>query len=111
MISRARPEDSSPPTPVLDVRPAGDDLIEAAMTFMAAQPGAPRRVLDAHRKLGDGRCSRCRLQSTRWPCFVAAIALMIEQRIPSTERLQRRPALGVDRTSDTIRPLSVLPWS
>jgi len=55
-----------------------EDLIAVATTFMAHQPGAAQRALARHTPLPDGRCSGCPHPTTRWPCFVAAIALRVE---------------------------------
>ena len=47
---------------------------EAAVRFVADQPGGPARTLALHRRLPDGICGGCLSRWTPWPCTAAAIA-------------------------------------
>lgn len=55
-------------------RAAAAECIEVAARFLAAQPGAADRVLAAHRRAPDGRCTGCGSRRVRWPCSTAVIA-------------------------------------
>lgn len=55
-------------------------VIEAAVDFLASEPGRADRALAKHRKLADGLCAGCLTSLTRWPCPIANIALMAQAR-------------------------------
>jgi hypothetical protein len=62
-----------------DDRPAP---VDAAIAFVAAQPGGPERLLRRHRGSSSGLCTGCLTQPTRYPCQVARIALNAQARAP-----------------------------
>jgi hypothetical protein len=63
---------SLPPHPVLE----GNDPITVAVAFVAGQNDGPGKILRLHARGPDGYCSTCRVRPVRWPCPVAAIALL-----------------------------------
>jgi hypothetical protein len=55
--------------------------VESAIRFIAEQFGGPGRVLAHHRTTGSGLCAACAsVRHVRWPCTLAAMALLAEQR-------------------------------
>ncbi len=48
--------------------------VEAAIAFVAAQPGGALRLLRKHRRGSDGYCVGCVAVPTKWPCTAARIA-------------------------------------
>lgn len=63
---------SVPPHPVLE----GNDPIKVAIAFVAGQNDGPEKILRLHARGPDAYCSTCRVRPVRWPCPVAAIALL-----------------------------------
>lgn len=49
--------------------------IEAAATYLAAQPAAVQRAMATHTRGPTGRCVGCGNTSPRWPCAIAVSAL------------------------------------
>jgi hypothetical protein len=57
------------------------DPVEFAIRFIAEQFGGPGRVLARHRTTAGGLCSACSsVRPVRWPCVIASMALLAEQR-------------------------------
>ena len=57
------------------------DQVESAIRFIAEQFGGPGRVLAHHRTTGSGLCAACStVGHVRWPCPLAVMALLAEQR-------------------------------
>jgi hypothetical protein len=57
------------------------DPVHSAIRFIADQFGGPGRVLAHHRTTGSGLCAACSsVRPIRWPCSIAAMALLAEQR-------------------------------
>jgi hypothetical protein len=54
--------------------PPGRTSFDAAVDFVADQPGGPERTLALHHRLADGYCAGCLSRPTPWPCTAAAIA-------------------------------------
>jgi len=68
-------------TEVLNLMPSDSfgteetDPIESGAQFMAAQVGAPDRILAKHTRRDDGRCAECSTRTlVTWPCTLANIA-------------------------------------
>ena len=53
----------------------GPSAVEAAVHFVANQPGGARRILLAHDRRRDGTCGGCLTSPVSWPCVVSVIAL------------------------------------
>jgi hypothetical protein len=47
---------------------------EAAVRFIADQPGGAERTLAQHHRLPDGTCAGCLTGPSSWPCTAAVIA-------------------------------------
>jgi hypothetical protein len=58
--------------------PSEHNIVDLAIAFMSAEPGAAQRALARHRRLRDGQCSGCIHARTQWPCFAATVALRVE---------------------------------
>lgn len=56
-------------------REPDDELMAAAVVFLARQREGVERILATHRRLRGGSCAACVYRSTTWPCFVASVAL------------------------------------
>jgi hypothetical protein len=52
----------------------GRSAVEAAIRFVAGQPGGARRILLDHHRRGDGMCAGCLTVPVAWPCVVGVIA-------------------------------------
>ena len=50
------------------------DVVEAAVRFVAGQPGGARRILLEHHRRADGTCAGCLTVPVAWPCVVGVIA-------------------------------------
>ena len=48
--------------------------VEAAIWFVAGQPGGARRILLQHHRRDDGQCAGCLTVPVSWPCVVGVIA-------------------------------------
>lgn len=56
------------------------DPVHSAIRFIADQFGGPGRVLAHHRTTANGLCAACSsARPVRWPCSIAAMALLAEQ--------------------------------
>lgn len=53
----------------------GPAAVDAAIEFVAQQPGGARRILLAHDRRRDGTCGGCLTSPVAWPCVVSIIAL------------------------------------
>lgn len=58
----------------VDDRGPAPSAIDAAVQFVALQPGGARRILLEHDRRRDGTCAGCRTSPVTWPCVVGAIA-------------------------------------
>jgi len=52
----------------------GPSAVEAAIRFVAGQPGGARRILLEHHRRADGMCAGCLTVPVAWPCVVGVIA-------------------------------------
>jgi hypothetical protein len=52
----------------------GRSAVEAAIRFVAGQPGGARRILLDHHRRDDGMCAGCLTVPVSWPCVVGVIA-------------------------------------
>ena len=52
----------------------GRSAVEAAIRFVAGQPGGARRILLNHHRRDDGMCAGCLTVPVSWPCVVGVIA-------------------------------------
>jgi hypothetical protein len=50
------------------------NAVEAAIVFVAEQPGGARRILLEHHRRDDGMCAGCLTVPVPWPCVVGVIA-------------------------------------
>lgn len=57
-----------------DVSIEGPSVVDAAVRFVALQPGGARRILHEHRRREDGTCAGCLTSPVTWPCVVGMIA-------------------------------------
>ena len=48
--------------------------VEAAIRFVAEQPGGARRILLEHHRRDDNMCGGCLTVPVSWPCVVGVIA-------------------------------------
>ena len=55
-------------------RTDGWEVVEAAVRFVALQPGGARKILVEHHRRGDGCCAGCLTSPVTWPCVVGVIA-------------------------------------
>jgi hypothetical protein len=53
---------------------SGRSAVEAAIRFVAGQPGGARRILLQHHRRADGMCAGCLTVPVSWPCVVGVIA-------------------------------------
>ena len=53
---------------------SGRSAVEAAIRFVAGQPGGARRILLQHHRRADGMCAGCLTVPVAWPCVVGVIA-------------------------------------
>jgi len=53
---------------------SGRSAVEAAIRFVAGQPGGARRILLQHHRRVDGMCAGCLTVPVAWPCVVGVIA-------------------------------------
>ena len=52
----------------------GPTAVDAAVRFVAMQPGGARRILHEHERRADGTCAGCLTSPVSWPCVVGIIA-------------------------------------
>lgn len=52
----------------------GRSAVDAAIRFVAGQPGGARRILLEHHRRADGTCAGCLTVPVSWPCVVGVIA-------------------------------------
>ena len=52
----------------------GWEAVEAAVRFVAMQPGGARKILLEHHRREDGCCAGCLTYPVTWPCVVGVIA-------------------------------------
>lgn len=52
----------------------GPSAVDAAVRFVAMQPGGARRILHEHERRADGTCAGCLTSPVAWPCVVGIIA-------------------------------------
>ena len=52
----------------------GPTVVDAAVRFVALQPGGARRILLEHGRRDDGTCAGCLTSPVIWPCVVGVIA-------------------------------------
>ena len=52
----------------------GPSAVDAAVRFVAMQPGGARRILLEHERRADGTCTGCLTSPVMWPCVVGIIA-------------------------------------
>jgi hypothetical protein len=52
----------------------GRSAVDAAIRFVAGQPGGARRILLEHHRRDDGMCAGCLTVPVPWPCVVGVIA-------------------------------------
>lgn len=52
----------------------GRSAVDAAIRFVALQPGGARRILLEHHRREDGMCAGCLTVPVAWPCVVGVIA-------------------------------------
>ena len=55
-------------------RVEGPSAVDAAVRFVAMQPGGARRILLEHERRDDGTCAGCLTSPVPWPCVVGVIA-------------------------------------
>lgn len=55
-------------------RAGGRSAVDAAIRFVALQPGGARRILFEHHRREDGTCAGCLTVPVAWPCVVGVIA-------------------------------------
>jgi hypothetical protein len=60
----------------------GATVIEAAIRFVAMQPGGARRILIEHHRRENGTCAGCCATPTPWPCMAGLIATKASQLDP-----------------------------
>lgn len=53
--------------------------VDAAVEFVAVQPGASDRILSRHYPTRCGTCAGCATASTRYPCLAACIAELAQK--------------------------------
>jgi hypothetical protein len=62
---------------MIDEGPAqveGPSAVDAAVRFVAMQPGGADRILLEHERRSDGTCAGCLTSPVAWPCVVGIIA-------------------------------------
>jgi hypothetical protein len=52
----------------------GQSVVDAAVRFVALQPGGARKILVEHGRRDDGTCAGCLTSPVTWPCVVGMIA-------------------------------------
>jgi hypothetical protein len=52
----------------------GPSAVDAAVRFVAMQPGGAHRILLEHDRRDDGTCAGCLTSPVPWPCVVGVIA-------------------------------------
>ncbi len=52
----------------------GPAVVDAAIRFVASQPGGAERILLEHGRRHDGTCAGCLTSPVTWPCVVGVIA-------------------------------------
>jgi hypothetical protein len=52
----------------------GRSPVEAAVRFVALQPGGARKILLEHHRRENGTCAGCLTSPVEWPCVVGVIA-------------------------------------
>ncbi|MDT7580458.1 MAG: hypothetical protein QOK35_1722 [Pseudonocardiales bacterium] len=55
-------------------RVEGPSAVDAAVRFVAMQPGGAHRILLEHERRDDGTCAGCLTSPVSWPCVVGIIA-------------------------------------
>jgi hypothetical protein len=55
-------------------RVEGPTAVDAAVRFVAMQPGGARKILLEHERRNDGTCAGCLTSPVSWPCVVGVIA-------------------------------------
>ena len=55
-------------------RTDGPAVVDAAIRFVASQPGGAERILLEHGRRADGTCAGCLTSPVAWPCVVGVIA-------------------------------------
>ena len=55
-------------------RVEGPSVVDAAVRFVALQPGGARKILVEHDRRDDGTCAGCLTSPVAWPCVVGVIA-------------------------------------
>ena len=55
-------------------RVGGPSAVDAAVRFVAMQPGGAHRILLEHERRDDGTCAGCLTSPIPWPCVVGVIA-------------------------------------
>jgi hypothetical protein len=55
-------------------RTDGPTVVDAAIRFVASQPGGAERILLEHGRRSDGTCAGCLTSPVTWPCVVGVIA-------------------------------------
>jgi hypothetical protein len=55
-------------------RTEGPSAVDAAVRFVAMQPGGAHRILLEHDRRDDGTCAGCLTSPVPWPCVVGVIA-------------------------------------
>lgn len=53
----------------------GPSVVDAAIRFVASQPGGADRILLEHGRRDDDTCAGCLTSPVAWPCVVGVIAL------------------------------------
>lgn len=53
----------------------GPSVVDAAIRFVASQPGGAHRILLEHGRREDGTCAGCLTWTVAWPCVVGVIAM------------------------------------
>jgi hypothetical protein len=61
----------------------GRSAVDAAIRFVAGQPGGARRILLEHHRREDGMCAGCLTVPVPWPCVVGVIATKALSLAPS----------------------------
>lgn len=56
-------------------RADGPAVVDAAIRFVASQPGGADRILVEHGRRHDGTCAGCLTSPVTWPCVVGVIAM------------------------------------
>ena len=52
----------------------GPTVVDAAVRFVALQPGGAHKILLEHDRRDDGTCAGCLTSPITWPCVVGVIA-------------------------------------